>query len=111
MRTPYGSSSLVTVAVAMVCSRSSLIRPSLIADRLRRHSGGCRSLQLILAWRLGVGGRLAVGWFLPRGDQPQLPGDDLQGARDRDGNQRRHEAAEEAAEPAADRRSDQDRQQ
>ena len=29
MRTPYGLSSLVTVAVAMVCSRSSLITPSL----------------------------------------------------------------------------------
>src|SRR5260370_17357118 len=33
MRTPYGVSSLVTVAVAMVWSRSSLITPSLIYSR------------------------------------------------------------------------------
>jgi hypothetical protein len=87
------------------------IRHAEANDKVRRnvataeHAGAFRSSSPG-GW--GVGGRFAVGWFLPRGDQPQLPGDDLQGARGRDGNQRRHEGAEEAAEPVADRRSDQD---
>src|SRR5208282_3135688 len=54
---------------------------------------------LVTDGRRRTGGPLAVGWFRPCGDLPQLPGDDLEGARNRDGKQRRHEAAEEAAEP------------
>ncbi len=42
MRTPYGFSSLVTVAVAMVWSTSSLITPSLICARPQRDAPGRR---------------------------------------------------------------------
>ena len=42
---------------------------------------------------------------------PQFAGDDLEGARGRDGQQRPDEAAEEPADPVADRRADQDGEQ
>jgi two-component system, OmpR family, sensor histidine kinase KdpD len=42
-----------------------------------------------------------------RAGLPEFPGDDLEGARSRDGQQGSHEAAEEAAHPVADRRPDQ----
>ena len=47
--------------------------------------------------KFGVGGRLALGWLMPCGGLPQFLADDLEGARDRDGKQGRHEAAEQAA--------------
>jgi hypothetical protein len=53
MRTPYGLSSLVTVAVAMVWSTSSLIRPSLISARPLRDAPGRRGAHGRPECRLG----------------------------------------------------------
>src|SRR6516164_5491172 len=67
IHTPYGFSSLVTVAVATVWSRSSLIGPSSLTDHQRRRRGPyCHCSADRAAWPTAVGYRgIDAGYWRP----------------------------------------------